>query len=282
MIGQDAIIGWRSKFPWKSDIQIEQDLILHAIIQAIYFDPFLQKRLAFRGGTCLNKLVWNVPARYSEDLDFVQITTEKIGPTSDHIKKALNEIFNEDGEWERRGDSFRLYYSFAPESNPNNNQRIKIEINTREHFALDGYKKKKITLDSLWKSGEAIVTTFSPEELFATKVRALYQRHKGRDLFDLWMSKKIKLKYNKIVKLFLEYMKRSGKKVHRDLLVQNLEEKISSKSYLDDVVPLITPDIKYDPIDAAKFVNESIFSLVPESKSKVKKQLSNRGGNERK
>jgi len=32
------------------------------------------------------------------------------------------------------------------------------------------------------------VLTFEPAELVATKLRALYQRRMGRDLFDLWLA----------------------------------------------------------------------------------------------
>lgn len=272
MIGQSAVIGWRSKVPWRSDLQVEQDLILHAMIQAIYSDPFLQKKLALRGGTCLNKFIWVSPVRYSEDLDFVQITPGKIGPTADHIRKILSDIFDEDAKSEVKGGSFKLYYSFTPEDNPEHKQRIKIEINTREQFALDGYKKIRIELDSLWKAGEAIVTTFSTEELFATKLRALYQRCKGRDLFDLWMSQKIRPNYKKIVDLFLQYMQHNKKKIHRDLLILNLDEKMKDQSFIDDVNSLLVHGTDYDPTVAAKFMNHTFFSLIPESKSKANKK----------
>lgn len=271
--GQNAIIGWRSKVPWRNDLQVEQDLILHAMIHAIYSDPFLQKKIALRGGTCLNKFVWDTPARYSEDLDFVQITPEKIGPTADRLRSVLKNIFEEEGKSESKRGSFKLFYSFAPENNPNHRQRIKIEINTRDQFAIDGYRKIKITLDSLWRKGEAAVTTFSAEELFATKLRALYQRRKGRDLFDLWMSQGLGLNYKKIVHLFLEYMEHNKKKVHHDLLIQNLDDKIKDQTFLDDVSALLVHGVGYDPLKAADFVKKELFSLVPESKSKAKRGL---------
>ena len=43
-------------------------------------------------------------------------------------------------------------------------------------------------MESSWFTGQADVLTFAPAELFATKIRALYQRRKGRDLFDLWLA----------------------------------------------------------------------------------------------
>lgn len=38
---------------------------------------------------------------------------------------------------------------------------------------------------SPWFHGEALLLTYCAEELLGTKMRALYQRKKGRDLFDL-------------------------------------------------------------------------------------------------
>ena len=53
---------------WPDDIQVEQDLILSRILMEIFSDPFLNKELAFRGGTALHKLFFSPPARYSEDI----------------------------------------------------------------------------------------------------------------------------------------------------------------------------------------------------------------------
>ena len=271
MIGQNAIIGWRSKVPWRNDLQVEQDLILHAMIQAIYSDPFLQKEIALRGGTCLNKFIWNTPVRYSEDLDFVQMAPGKIGPIANHLRHILKDIFEEDGKSEVKRGGFRLYYSFMPENNSTHRQQIKIEINTREQFAIDGYKKLKIMLDSRWRSGESLVTTFSTEELFATKLRALYQRRKGRDLFDLWMSQELNPNFDKIVHLFLQYMNHNKKKIHRDLFMQNLDDKMKDQTFLDDVTALLIDGTNYDPRKAADFLNKKLISLIPESKTKQKK-----------
>lgn len=43
------------------------------------------------------------------------------------------------------------------------------------------------TITNSWFTGKTQVLTFDPAELVATKLRALHQRKKGRDLFDLWL-----------------------------------------------------------------------------------------------
>lgn len=270
MIGQDAITGWRNVVPWRNDLQVEQDLILHAMIHAIYSDPVLSEKLALRGGTCLNKLIWNTPARYSEDIDLVQISAEKAGPTISRFRKAMEDIFDESAQWETTRGSFRLYYSFLPEGRTGERQRIKVEINIQEHFAVEGYRKKRLILNSLWRRGEADVTTFSAEELFATKLRALYQRRKGRDLFDLWKSFELGLDHEKVVDIFLRYMKHVGKQIYRDHFAKNLEEKLKDRNFVGDIVPLIVPGTDYDVFQAADLVDKKIFSLIPQSKKKAR------------
>jgi len=59
---------WTSRAPWPAQVQIEQDLVLSRLIVEIAGHDLLGAELAFRGGTCLNKLHLPRPLRYSEDL----------------------------------------------------------------------------------------------------------------------------------------------------------------------------------------------------------------------
>ena len=77
-------------------------------------------------------------------------------------------------------------YRFESEIPPVVNMRLKIEINTREHFTVVGYTELEHSMENGWFSGSCSMNSFSIEELLATKLRALYQRRKGRDLFDLF------------------------------------------------------------------------------------------------
>lgn len=63
--------------------------------------------------------------------------------------------------------------------------RLKVEINCFEHFNVLGLTKIPLKVENSWFTGEAELTTYHFEELLGTKLRALYQRKKGRDLFDL-------------------------------------------------------------------------------------------------
>lgn len=72
MLPRAAIVAWSATAPWPTDAQVEQDLVLSRLLVEIANDPLLAAELAFRGGTCLHKLHFDEPLRYSEDLDFVR------------------------------------------------------------------------------------------------------------------------------------------------------------------------------------------------------------------
>lgn len=63
-----------------------------------------------------------------------------------------------------------------------------MEINTDETSPARPHIRLGHEVQSPWWSGSADILTFEPAELVATKLRALYQRRKGRDLFDLWLA----------------------------------------------------------------------------------------------
>ena len=90
MIPRDYITEWRAQAPWVDDFQVEQDLVISRALVAIFSHPLLSKSLAFRGGTALYKLHLKPPARYSEDIDLVQVDAEPAGPIMDAMRQVLN------------------------------------------------------------------------------------------------------------------------------------------------------------------------------------------------
>src|SRR5665647_187586 len=87
VIPKADIVAWRQFAPWVNDAQVEQDLIISRAIVAIFQNPVLAERLAFRGGTALHKLYFDIPRRYSEDIDLVQITPAPIGQVIDTLQQ---------------------------------------------------------------------------------------------------------------------------------------------------------------------------------------------------
>ena len=89
MIPLDYITAWRVNAPWPQLSQIEQDLIICRALVELYNHPVIAKNLAFRGGTALFKLHL-LPARYSEDIDLVQMQAGPIGPIIDAVQEKIN------------------------------------------------------------------------------------------------------------------------------------------------------------------------------------------------
>lgn len=90
MIPVSYIQEWSSKAPWPDLRQVEQDLIISRALCDLFNSQALAGKIAFRGGTAINKLLFRQPLRYSEDIDLVQIQSEPIGTTVDAIRDALS------------------------------------------------------------------------------------------------------------------------------------------------------------------------------------------------
>ncbi len=184
MIPRDYITEWRERAPWSDDFQVEQDMVISRALVEILFEPVLAGALAFRGGTAFYKLYLTPPARYSEDIDLVQIEPGPAGPLMDGVRSALDPWLGV-ARWKQSQGRVTFGYRFQSEDVTALRLRLKVEINTREHFAVLGFTKRPFSVESRWYSGRADISTFELDELLATKMRALYQRRKGRDLFDL-------------------------------------------------------------------------------------------------
>ena len=90
MIPRDFITEWRAQAPWVQDLQVEQDLVISRALVEIFSHPLLVAALAFRGGTALYKLYVKPAARYSEDIDLVQMRSEPAGPVMEALRAVLD------------------------------------------------------------------------------------------------------------------------------------------------------------------------------------------------
>jgi predicted nucleotidyltransferase component of viral defense system len=140
VIPQAHITAWRATAPWSDDAQVEQDLVLSRAVVELFADATLADTIALRGGTALNKLFIDPPRRYSEDIDLVQIKANPIGPAIDAIRGCLDHWLGKPKRSRAQGGT-RLLYQFESEIAPVRPLRLKIEINTREHFTLLGPKQ---------------------------------------------------------------------------------------------------------------------------------------------
>lgn len=263
MIPRAHITAWRASAPWPQDEQVEQDLVLSRALAAIFGRPSLRGALAFRGGTALHKLHFDPPGRYSEDLDLVQVEAGPIGPVLAELREALDPWLGIPA-WEQRADSVKLLYRFETTTLPVQRMRVRVEINTREHFSVDGLQHVPFIVASPWHSADERVTTFTLEELLATKMRALFQRRKGRDLYDLWLGLTTRDPDEAhIIECLGEYLARTGIAISRAEFEANMAGKLASSDFRADVTPLLRDPAGYDVDDAATLVHDRLIARLP-------------------
>lgn len=262
MIFQDFITEWQQYAPWSLSAMVEQDLVICRALVDIFSHPLLKENLAFRGGTALFKL--HLPgARYSEDIDLVQVQTGPIGPIMDAIREMLNPWLGEP-KWKQTQGRVTFRYRFESEDGIPLN--LKVEINSREHFSVYGFRKEPFAVESRWFKGEADILTYCLEELLGTKFRALYQRSKGRDLFDLWYAlteKEDPPDVDGILASFQRYMEHGEQHVSRAMFEENLLGKLKNPQFSSDIHPLLRTDIAWDFDRAFDFVMEALVSRLP-------------------
>lgn len=234
MITQADVAHWRAHVPWISPEDVEQDLVLSRLIIEVANHPLLGEELLLRGGTCLHKLWLDKPWRYSEDLDYVRRSQGGVGEVLDAIREvATDSGFDEVRTQISMHPKARLRSTFAG-GRP---LRIKVDINTFERFPARPTVTRDFGIDSPWFSGSARVPTFALEELTATKIRALFQRNKGRDLFDLWLA----VHYGGAVPVDIAHCfdryRPEGWTVRRALA--NLDAKLDRYDFRSDLDPLL-------------------------------------------
>ncbi|CAL65658.1 nucleotidyl transferase AbiEii/AbiGii toxin family protein [Christiangramia forsetii] len=260
MIPKPYIAKWQEQAPWKQFYQVEQDLVISRALVEIFSDEFLNENLAFRGGTALHKLYLNPAPRYSEDIDLVQIKPGPIKP----IMQRLNEVitfFEEPRKTQVKGHGAKALYRFTSEYE-GIRLRLKLEINCKEHFNVLPWVEIPFEVKNDWFTGKANIRTYNINELLGTKLRALYQRSKGRDLFDLDYSRlHIELDIDQIIKCFKEYTTFStgNRPPGQKEFLMNIEEKEQDPNFTGDMEALLRPEIKYDQEEAFQWLKTVIL-----------------------
>ena len=260
MIPQAYITAWRKKAPWQEDFQVEQDLVIERALMAIYSDEYLKERLAFRGGTALHKLYLSPAARYSEDIDLVQITAEPFGPIMDKLREVLSFLGDKPIRKQKQHNNTLIYRFDSEGGIP---LRLKVEVNCREHHTIFGIKDVKYAMQSEWHTSEVLIPSYQLEELLGTKMRALYQRRKGRDLFDMWFAiTQGNVDPNSIIEAWNFYIKEEGNSVTKKEFLENMEKKILDQDFLVDMEGLLRPGLSYEITEAYEFVKRELLEKI--------------------
>jgi len=267
LIPRAYIQAWSAKAPWPDLRQVEQDLIICRALCDLFNAPALRDVLAFRGGTAIHKLLFKQPLRYSEDIDLVQTRPEPIGATVDAIRDALSWL----GKCSRTqaGHSMHLVFKFAPEVDSQSTLKLKVEINTREHASLNGTVLYPFAVQSDWYQGKVEITSFRPDELFGTKLRALLQRNKGRDLFDLHHGlEQLALDADSLIACFDHYLALGSHPISRAMAEQRMLQKLT-RSLTEDIAPLLPSGIEFTDVHAIDAFNRVWTQLISRIKGEA-------------
>lgn len=139
--------------------------------------------------------------------------------------------------------------------------RLKIEINCFEHFNVLGLVKVPFEMENNWFSGKCEITTYKLNELLGTKPRALYQRKKGRDLFDLYVAlTEAEVSPEEIMECYHRYMAFTVQQPPTyKQFIANMEGKMADVDFLEDTAQLIRPDWTFNPREGYELVKAMLI-----------------------
>jgi predicted nucleotidyltransferase component of viral defense system len=178
---------------------IEKDYVLGWLLAAISAEPELSRTWIFKGGTCLRKCYYET-YRFSEDLDFTVIDGGPAGAAQ------LTEIFHRVSAWLSQESGIDLIVedgSFAERRNLRGNPTAQARIAYRGPNPQPTLPKIKLDItgdealvdtpalrEIVHSYGDAPLPTdgvlcYSITELAAEKTRALAERCRPRDLYDV-------------------------------------------------------------------------------------------------
>lgn len=119
------------------------------------------------------------------------------------------------------------------------------------------------SVTSTWLTGSCSLTTFAPAELVSTKLRALFQRSKGRDVFDLWLALKLlNVDPEEILDCFGSYCPENYSATRA---IGNLRAKLADPTFREDLHLLVTQTPPgYDIDQAGELIIDELLSKVPD------------------
>lgn len=257
MISRNFLKEWEETSPWRTQDMIEQDLIIEKVLAELYKMPLVRKNLAFKGGTALNKLFIDPQARYSEDIDLTLVKRIPIKKTIDQLRDAIDPWLGKP-KFKHSRFSFKLFYPYIAISGEQ--VKLKVEINLTTYEQAFGLRYMDFHHNSSYYSGSSTITTFELDELMGTKLKALYNRNKSRDLFDMWLViKRGLVNLDRVMKSFHFYSEMEENPVSRAQFEANIYAKKHSPEFRGDMSQLLAGDVSWDVDEAFRLIEENIY-----------------------
>jgi predicted nucleotidyltransferase component of viral defense system len=277
------ILEHQQNVPWPNLRQVEQDLLLCQSMIALFNDDFLQSQVAMRGGTLLHKVHLAPASRYSEDIDLVIVGDRP----DDHISKAIRRVLRvilgkpTFSAWEeiklavrnavKPSKVLRETYHVRSIADPGGNPlEIVVEVNATERKPYKDIAQLPFELKLRNQTHQTMVYGFDINEMLGTKMRALFQRTRGRDLFDLyWALTKSTEPADPagIIDAFQHYMEQEKSEAGRDDFIEAMNIKLADKGFMSDMNPLLRTGLTYNPKVAGEYVIKNLLMLIPEDVS---------------
>jgi predicted nucleotidyltransferase component of viral defense system len=278
-INRQDILFHQTIVPWSAQYQVEQDLLLCRAMAALFDDSFLSTQIAMRGGTLLHKVHLAPAARYSEDIDLVIVGSRP----EEHIRRAVRRVLADvlgmpkTFVWDtialairntvKPSRVLRMTYAVRSIIEPSRSLEIVVEANVTERKPHRSVVEIPFSYPFRGETIQAKIKGYDIHEMLGTKMRAMFQRRRGRDLFDLyWALTKSEspIDLAAIIESFQHYMKQEGTRIHRAEFIAILEAHLEDRGFRSDTESLLRDGISYDAQIAGKYVIENLLRRLPE------------------
>jgi predicted nucleotidyltransferase component of viral defense system len=272
------VVAHQLEVPWPNLRQVEQDLLLCRSMVALFSDEFLSGQLAMRGGTLLHKVHLAPAARYSEDIDLVVVGDRP----EDHIRKALHRVLQpvlgkpQRSVWEsislavrnaiRPSRVLRITYEVPSVVEPRYSLHIVVEANVTERIPHRPIAHLSFAFPFRKEQIATTVRGYEINEMLGTKMRALFQRRRGRDLFDLHRAISMPLQgfsSAEVMESFRHYLDAEKSRAGRAEFTALLAGHMADPGFRSDMHDLLRQGIEYDPQEAARLVQRELIDLLP-------------------
>ena len=272
------VLAHQAHVPWPSQTQVEQDLLLCRAMSALFDDKFLHGQIAMRGGTLLHKVHLAPPSRYSEDIDLVVFGDRP----EEHIRKAIRRVLNDvlgtprTSAWGtialairntiKPSRVLRMTYSVPSISESGTTLDIVIEANVTERKSHRPIVEIPFEFPFRDAPVKIRINGYDIHEMLGTKMRVLFQRRRGRDLFDLYWAltvAKPPVDPAAIIESFQHYLRQEGSTAGRAEFVGILESHLADPGFCSDMDQLLRVGTEYDPHKAGEHVKNTLLSRLP-------------------
>ncbi len=169
---------------------VEKDFLISIFFLLLGYDEqfaSLRDKIVLRGGTCIKKAYYSDETRFSEDLDFTSLNVEEMDSLFEELKGVVGQdlgitTITQVSEMYRnsKGLDLRLDYTSVL-GQPNH-----IMFNLSSSNTTMKPKRVRVSLMPYFASFRPVVQAMNIREILAEKLRALLQRGKPRDVFDVW------------------------------------------------------------------------------------------------